>query len=145
MPALSRRGAMTAAMGVTASVVMPPVPPVSGALLPAAPDPDARLLHLCAAHMGVDQAIDALQEPWMDHPGGTPKDVCAEIDRLAEVSWSYRRRIAQHQAHTLSGLQAKARIVKRYSNADSRGEMDPDSDEAIAFSLARDLLRLPDA
>jgi len=55
-----------------------------------------------------------------------------------------RERLAALPARTLDGWRAKARIVRLFSNATERdGSVTADHDEAMAWSLACDLLGDP--
>ena len=64
------------------------------------------------------------------------------IHPLVNELWAMRARLAQMQATTLDGFRAKARVVQEYNNCDP-GYADPDQDDALAWSLANDLLGVP--
>lgn len=116
--------------------------PTSLTAAPDAVDPDAHLLHLCREHDRLAAEAWAIDEPWMDVRGGAPPAIDRQARALGEAAQRLQRRIIGIPAHTGPGLAAKARIVIRYSNIGFDGELDPDSDDAMAWSVAQDLVRL---
>ena len=104
------------------------------------PGPDAEVIRLGAAVMANAAEIDRLSDVGeaLPHAEGwrfTEKN----IRPLVREGWALRIRLAQMRATTLEGFRAKARIVQEYSNC-APSYADPDADDAMAWSLANDLL-----
>ena len=60
---------------------------------------------------------------------------------LTEASWDLRAALAEIPATTMEGFRAKARVVRLY-DYEGDGFASPYSQEAVAYSLANDLLGL---
>jgi hypothetical protein len=130
MPALSRRSLAGAAATLAAL----------GGQSAAAANPDARLIGLCVAYQAHDAAMNALTDPWMDTPGGWPASLLAECDVLAPHGHAHQAAIAATPARTMAGCRAKAAFVlDQYSYFEDGS---PDEGDAVACSLARDVLAL---
>jgi hypothetical protein len=137
---LATAAAAAAAVGTATQAASLPTgaEPVAAAAL----NPDAALLRHCAEHDRLAAECWALEEPWTAIDGGAPPAIDRQARALGDAAMRLRQRIVGIPAHTGPGLAAKARIVLRYSNADAHGELDPDSDDAMAWSLSQDLVRL---
>lgn len=60
------------------------------------------------------------------------------VEPRVRRGWELRAQLASMRATSLTGFRAKARIVAEFSSCDSSHE-----DEAVAWSLANDLLGVP--
>ncbi len=104
---------------------------------------DAELIGLADAVMANTAEINRLSDveeslPFPARWHYTEKN----IRPLVREGWALRIRLAQMRAATLDGFRAKARVVQEYSNCQAE-YADPDQDDAMAWSLANDLLGVP--
>jgi len=70
------------------------------------------------------------------------KRIAAQLETLASDGWDMRAQLAVTQATTLAGWRAKARVVREFNNC-GEGSGTAYDDDAMAYSLASDLLGLP--
>lgn len=143
---LSRR-ALLASAG--AAVAVPPAIALAAESAPAGlgtasggAGPDAKLIALAAEWLKNDAESCALSDAY-DRIPEPPHVAQLQADLVARSS-DLQAEIASTPAHTMAGLQAKARVV--WTVAPLRPDnitLILDHDEAVAASLARDLLALP--
>ena len=107
---------------------------------PAEADRDAELLALVDRLMANDAEFAALTAPYHEDTRLEPADVSAKIRRNVRSGHQISDEISEMPAHTLAGYRAKARAYLTKIDRDFEGELDPDSEEAIAVSLCHDLL-----
>jgi hypothetical protein len=111
---------------------------------PAAPrlHPDAELIALADAIMANNaesiRLLDEIHEMDLDNPAREPR-FRLEMYPLTDRSWDMRADLAMMKATTMDGFRAKARVVQSFNNCAPRFA-DPFNDDAMAWSLANDLL-----
>lgn len=104
---------------------------------------DAQLVALADAIEAEHRETEAIQvaREKAGQDAFAPDFIEGTIQPRVRKSWEMRARLASLPALTLEGWRAKARIVRLFSNAPDRDcEVDGDADEAMAWSLACDLL-----
>jgi hypothetical protein len=108
-------------------------------------DPDAEIIALVDEIAASHAETDRLHLEWDESgPGRTASTRFMEevIWPAVQDNWDRRAQLAGMQAVTLDGLRAKARVVRTFSNC-SDGPVSGYDDDAVAFSLANDLLGRP--
>lgn len=107
--------------------------------------PDAELIRLADAIEAAHAEPDPLHEQ-REALGSSDRAEAARIDELirdiVERCHVHRQALAQLPATTMEGFRAKARIVRLF-DYEGDGYARPTSQEAMAYSLANDLLGLP--
>lgn len=129
--AVSRRTALAGVLALAGSAIP--------ALAASAGPDDAELLRVVQSGLEADTAICQLSEAWGDTvymPPHVEAQECALLDVLSG-SWDDAGSL---QAHTLAGLQAKARLALTAMPLNRNGTVSPGSSNYLAWSLCRDLL-----
>ena len=107
-----------------------------------APSPDADLIGLADEIMAAHAETSRLSDESDAVPPRERKQIQEKIRAIVRGEWDLRARLAQMQATTGDGFRAKARVVQEFNNCDP-GYADPYNDDAMAWSLANDLLGVP--
>ena len=102
---------------------------------------DAELRALCDEWLAMHCEVERAFAPHADRVGGPPDEVFRWFQARAPHGHALLRRIAGIRTTTLAGLRAKAEVVKAQTVLGPDGQ--PGVDEAVAHSLAADLLALP--
>ncbi len=115
--------------------------------LAAEPNADAEIIRLADAIMTGNAETMRLNDlgeelDFTPENEGRRAQLSAQIEPLVREGWDLRARLAGMQASTLAGWQAKARVVREINNC-SDGYTSGYDDEALAWSLANDVLGLP--
>jgi hypothetical protein len=150
LPAPSRRSFFATA-AVAAAATLPGcslMTPAAASILKAAPyvpagpgvvtGPDADLRTVCDFAHRVAETYDHC----------TADDDDAILDALAKIEGEAAARIAKSPATTLSGLAAKAEVLRLWLPRNRDGELDlrhADRADVLAWSLADDIARLAEA
>lgn len=130
---LSRRTALAGVLALAGSAA-----PALAA--PVVPD-DTELLRVVQAGLEADTAFCQLSEAW-SHAVDIPLHVEAQERELVDVLDGKRDDAGNLQAHTLAGLQAKARLALTAMPLNRNGTISPGAPDYLAWSLCRDLLRV---
>jgi hypothetical protein len=105
-------------------------------------DADAKLIKLADAIMAEhieSERLSDLRDATKDRTRVAELD--AQISAGVSASWTMRATLATLRATTTEGFRAKARVVRTFNNAFEG--CDPYTDDAMAWSLAGDLLGQP--
>ena len=108
----------------------------------AATNPDAELIRLADEILADHVETHRLYADAEAHKADSLSYMQTVIWPRTAVGWERRVRLAQMRATTLEGFQAKARVVQEFNNC-APGYAEPDNDDAMAWSLANDLLGVP--
>jgi hypothetical protein len=102
---------------------------------------DAELIALAEAILTNDAESDRLSQEMdlLEDLRASDKFMKERIHPLVDESWRMREELAAMRATTLAGFRAKARVVQRFNNC-WPGYATTDQDDAMAWSLANDLL-----
>lgn len=128
---LSRRTALAGVLALAGSAAPALAAPVE-------PD-DAELLRVVQAGLEADAAFCQLSEAW-SHTVDIPPHVEAQERALADALSDKWDEAGSLQAHTLAGLQAKARLALTAMPLNRNGTVNPGAPDYLAWSLCRDLL-----
>ena len=107
----------------------------------AMPRVDAELVALCREWLVLNQETERAFTHHAGRAGGPPDDVLAWLRRRAPRGRALLRAIAARPAASVVGLQAKAGVVRAQVALGPDGL--PGADDAVAWSLAGDLLAIP--
>lgn len=141
-PTPTRRIALRFSVAAIAAGLAAPAPAANA-------DADAALIALADRIMALCVEMDRISDEIEEMPIATRADETARMRRhddeiypLVDTSFDLRSQLAEMKATTLDGFRAKARVVQEYSNC-SPGCADQWNDDAMAWSLANDLLGVP--
>jgi hypothetical protein len=134
---------LTRRLALLGCAAVPTVGLAAAAKAEAVTNPDAALIAL-AAEIAVldDESLRLADEmddlPWPEQHRIREQQQSPLADRLHEM----RDQFVTIPATTIEGFRAKARVLRRWSNC-TPGFANPWDDDAIAWSLANDLLGVP--
>ncbi|MBO1328929.1 hypothetical protein OQ496_11510 [Acetobacter suratthaniensis] len=128
---LSRRTALAGVLALAGSAAPALAAPVE-------PD-DAELLRVVQAGLEADAAFCQLSEAWADEID-TPPHVEAQEHALVDALSDKWDEAGSLQAHTLVGLQAKARLALTAMPLNRNRTVSPGAPDYLMWSLCRDLL-----
>lgn len=141
MSATTRRGALRGA----SLVGLLGIPAAALGARSSTANPDAGLIALCDRIVALNAEVDRLSDEQDEMKGdyrAQAKFGDSRIRPIVRHGWELRAELVTTPATTLAGFRAKARIVRLY-NGCTDGYATGYEDDAVAWSLANDLLGLP--